>query len=323
MGGNGGGDGLKQSASHLKTEKNAKSGADQPEKNRFGYDESDNGWAGEAQGAEEADLGAPANDVGGDGIGDKKHADDEGDEGKGGEVELKSAEHFFDLLAAPFGGTSAGVSGKMGGKAVEKGRAGGGDFPRGVGAEESFDPIDLAGQAERGLQGGDIGDGEVVVGAKKVGGGLEKKSDTEASLISSRHGEDIVARLKMKPLGEGASEGNGVGFGDEGDSVGGGAEGVLEAVSDKFTIGERVDADEVEKFPRMAWERGDESEGGGDFANGGILAEKREDGFGEAKALAFDGEVRAPSNEVERGTEGAEGGFVDSLNSDDGGDAHG
>jgi hypothetical protein len=35
--------------------------------------------------------------------------------------------------------------------------------------EEGFDAIDLAGEAEGGLYGGDIGDGEVVVRADEVG----------------------------------------------------------------------------------------------------------------------------------------------------------
>ena len=35
--------------------------------------------------------------------------------------------------------------------------------------EEGFDPVDLAREAEGGLYGGDIGDGEVVVRADEVG----------------------------------------------------------------------------------------------------------------------------------------------------------
>jgi hypothetical protein len=35
--------------------------------------------------------------------------------------------------------------------------------------EEGFDPVDLAGEAEGGLDGGDVGDGEVVIRADEVG----------------------------------------------------------------------------------------------------------------------------------------------------------
>ena len=114
----------------------------------------------------------------------------------------------------------------------------------------------------------------------------------------------------MEAIGEGAGEGDGVGFGNEGDGIGRGSKGVLEAVGDKFCIGEGIDADEMDKFAWVGGEGGDEGEGGGDFADGGVAAEKRDKFFGEAKALAFDGEVGSACDEVEGSAEGAEGGFV-------------
>lgn len=80
--------------------------------------------------------------------------------------------------------------------------------------------------------------------------------------------------MKVETLGEGAGKGDGVGFGDKGDGIGGGAEGVFEPIGDEFAIGEGIDADEVKKLSGMIRERGDELEGGGEFANGGIVSEK-------------------------------------------------
>jgi hypothetical protein len=80
--------------------------------------------ASESKGAEKADLGAAADDVGGNGVGDEKHANDKGDEGKGGEVELKGAEHFLNLLAASLGGAGASVGWKLWGDAFDEGGAG-------------------------------------------------------------------------------------------------------------------------------------------------------------------------------------------------------
>jgi hypothetical protein len=70
-------------------------------------------------------------------------------------------------------------------------------------------------------------------------------------------------------------------------------------------------------------EGSDKGECGGDFADGGILAEDGDEFFGETKALALDGEVGSAGDEVERGAKGAESGFVNGLDGDDGGDADG
>ena len=127
----------------------------------------------------------------------------------------------------------------------------------------------------------------------------------------------------MEAIGEGAGESDGVRDRDEGDGIGRGTKGVFEAVGDEFCIGEGIDADEMDKFAWVGGEGGDEGEGGGDFADGGVAAENRNEFFGEAKALAFDREVGSTRDEVEGGAEGAEGGFVDGLDGDDGGDADG
>jgi len=79
----------------------------------------------------------------------------------------------------------------------------------------------------------------------------------------------------------------------------------------------------MDKLARVRGKGSDEGEGGGEFADGGILAEDGNEVLGETKALAFDGEVGSAGDEVERCAKGAEGGFVDGLDGDDGGDADG
>jgi len=189
--------------------------------------------------------------------------------------------------------------------------------------EEGFDPVELAGESEGGLDGGDVGDGEVVIRADEVGRGFEKKSDLEFCLMAGGDGEEGITRLKAETKGEGAGEGDGVGFGDKGDGIGGGAESVFEAIGDEFAVGEGIDADEVKKLSGMIRERSDELEGGGEFANGGIVPEKGNQFFGKTKALAFDSEVGATGDEIERGAKGAEGGFIDRLDGNDGSDTDG
>jgi hypothetical protein len=189
--------------------------------------------------------------------------------------------------------------------------------------EEGFDPVDLAGEGEGGLDGGDVGDGEVVIRADEVGRGFEKKSDLEFCLMAGGDGEEGITRLKVETLGEGAGKGDGVGFGDKGNGIGGGAESVFEAIGDEFAVGEGIDADEVKKLSGMIRERGDELKGGGEFANGGIVSEKGNQFFGKTEALAFDSEVGATGDEIERGAKGAEGGFIDRLDGNDGSDTDG
>ena len=191
---------------------------------------------GESERAEKANFRSAANHVGGDGVSDEKHTDDESDEREGGEVELECAEHFFDFLATAFGGTGSGVGGKMGCEAFEKGGAGSGNFSRGVGAKESFDAVDLTGESEGGLDGGSIGDGEVVIGSKEVGGWFEKEANLEVGLMAGGDSADGVAGLKVETVGERAGEGDGVGFGNEGDGIGRGAKGVFEAIGHEFAV---------------------------------------------------------------------------------------
>ena len=134
---------------------------------------------------------------------------------------------------------------------------------------------------------------------------------------------DGVARLKVEAVCEGAGEGDGVGFGNESDGIGRSAKGVFEAVGDEFCVGERIYANKVNELARVGREGSDKGECGGDFADGGILAENGDEFFGETKALAFYGEVGTTGDEIEGGAEGAESGFVNGLDGDDGGDADG
>ena len=181
----------------------------------------------------------------------------------------------------------------------------------------------MAEETEGGLDGGDIGDGEVVIGSEEVGGGFEKEANLEVGLMTCGDSTEGVAGLKVETVGERAGEGDGVGFGNEGDGIGRGAEGVFEAVGHEFAVREWIDADEMKEFSRVIGKRGDEGECGGDFADGGIVPKERDEFFRETEALAFDCEVGPAGNEVERGTERAEGGFIDGLNRDDGGDPDG
>ena len=131
-----------------------------------------------AQSAEQSQFSPSADDVGGNGIGDEEHADHEGDEGEGGEVELERTEHFFDFTAPAFRRAGPGMGGKLGSQPFEKLLAWSIDFSGGIGSEQDFDAVDLAAEGKRGLDGGDVRDGEVIIGAEKIGGGLEKKTDT-------------------------------------------------------------------------------------------------------------------------------------------------
>jgi hypothetical protein len=108
---------------------------------------------------------------------------------------LECTEHFFHFLSAAFWGAGSGVSGEMGCEAFEKGGAGCSNFSRVIGAEESFDAVDLAGESEGGLHGGDIGDGEVVIGSKEIGGWFEKEANLEVSLMAGGDSAEGVARL--------------------------------------------------------------------------------------------------------------------------------
>jgi hypothetical protein len=173
VGGDSGGDRLEECAGDLEAENNPESRAEKAEEKRFGDEEKDHGVLGESKRTEKADFRSTTNHIGGDGIGDEKHADDECDEGEGGEVELECAKHFFDFLSAAFWGAGSGVGGEVGCEAFEKGGAGCRNFSRGIGAKESFDAVDLARESEGGLNGRDIGDREVVIGSKEVGGGFE------------------------------------------------------------------------------------------------------------------------------------------------------
>lgn len=109
----------------------------------------------------------------------------------------------------------------------------------------------------------------------------------------------------MEAIGERAGDGDGVGFGNESGGIGRSEKGVFEAVGDEFCVGKWVYADEMDKLARVGREGGDEGEGGGEFADSGILAEDGYEFFGEAKALPFDGEVGSAGDEVERGAKGA------------------
>jgi hypothetical protein len=79
----------------------------------------------------------------------------------------------------------------------------------------------------------------------------------------------------------------------------------------------------VEELPGVVRQRGHELDGGGDLADGRVMAQKGDYFFGEAKSLAFDGEVGSAGNEVERGAKGAKSGFIHRLDGDNGGNADG
>jgi len=94
----------------------------------------------------------------------------------------------------------------------------------------------LVGETEGGLDGGDISDGEVVIGSEEVGGGFEKEANLQVGLMTGGDSTEGVAGLKVETVGERAGEGDGVGFGNEGDGIGRGAKGVFEAVRHEFAV---------------------------------------------------------------------------------------
>jgi hypothetical protein len=53
----------------------------------------------------------------------------------------------------------------------------------------------LAEETEGGLDGGDIGDGEVVIGSEEVGGGFEKEANLEVGLMTCGDSTDGVTWL--------------------------------------------------------------------------------------------------------------------------------
>jgi hypothetical protein len=157
---------LEKSAGDLKADKNPDCGTEKAEEKGFCDENKDNGVLGESERAQKADFGSTAYYIGGDGIGNEKHADDQGDQGKGGEIKLECSEHFFDFLATAFGGAGPSVGGEVGFNAFEKGRAGCGNFSRGIGLKKGFDAVDLAEEPKGGLDGGNISDREVIIGSQ-------------------------------------------------------------------------------------------------------------------------------------------------------------
>jgi len=273
VGGDRGSDRLKESAGDLKAENDPDCRTKKAEEKGFRDENKDNGVLGESERAQKADFGSTAYYIGGDGVGDEKHADDESDEREGCKVELKCAEHFFDFLASAFRGTGSGVGGEMGCEPFEKGGAGRGNFSRGIGLKKGFDAVDLAGEPKGGLDGGDISDGEVIIGSQEVGGGFDKKANLEVGLMAGGDSADGVAGLKVETVGKRAGEGDGVGFGNEGDGVGRGAEGVFEAVGHEFAVREGINADEMKEFTWVIGEGGNKRECGSDLADCGIVPE--------------------------------------------------
>ena len=120
--------------------------------------------------------------------------------------------------------------------------------------KQGFDAVDLARESKGGLDGGDIGDGEVIIGSQEVGGRFEKEADPKVGLMAGGDSADQVAGLKVETVCEGAGEGDGVGLGNKGDGVCGGAEGVFEAIGHEFAIREGIDADEMKEFPWVVGE---------------------------------------------------------------------
>jgi hypothetical protein len=139
--------------------------------------------------------------------------------------------------------------------------------------KKGFDAVDLARESKGGLDGGDISDGEVIIGSQEVGGGFDKKANLEVGLMAGGDSADGVAGLKVETVGKRAGEGDGVGFGNEGDGVGGGAEGVFEAVGHEFAVREGINADEMKEFTWVIGEGGNKGECRGNFADGRIVPE--------------------------------------------------
>jgi hypothetical protein len=143
----------------------------------------------------------------------------------------------------------------------------------------------------------------VIVGSQQIGRGFEHETDTKVGLMAGGNGPECISRTNVKAVGKRSGQGDRVRFRDKGDGVGGGAEGVLEAVGYEFLIGKRIHAHEVKEFTGMIRQGGDELDRWGDFPDGGVVPEKKDKFFGEAEALAFDGEIGSAGDEVEGGAE--------------------
>jgi len=143
----------------------------------------------------------------------------------------------------------------------------------------------------------------VIVGSQQIGRGFEHETDTKFGLMAGGNGPECISRTNVKAVGKRSGQGDRVRFRDKGDGVGGGAEGVLEAVGYEFLIGKRIHAHEVKEFTGMIRQGGDELDRWGDFPDGGVVPEKGDKFFGEAEALAFDGEIGSAGDEVEGGAE--------------------
>jgi len=63
----------------------------------------------------------------------------------------------------------------------------------GVGTEEGFNAVDLAAELKAGLNGGDVGQGEVIVGADQVIGGFEQEADAQGSFLATVNGPEGVS----------------------------------------------------------------------------------------------------------------------------------
>lgn len=69
---------MEESAGNLKAENDPDCRTEKAEEKGFGDEKKDNGVLGKPKGAQKADFGSASNHIGGDGVGDEKHADDQG-----------------------------------------------------------------------------------------------------------------------------------------------------------------------------------------------------------------------------------------------------
>ncbi len=252
----------------------------------------------------------PAHHGGGHGVVDEKHADQQRDERKRGEVELERAEHSLDLPVAAVGRLDDNVGGQFGSQA----RADGVEI--GAGPQQRRDAAELAHMKEVFLHVGDVHDGEVLVGAGGIVAEIEDVTDVEG--LGAGLGLDAkrITDLEMQAVGKTVRQGDHPGVAQELDDIGLLPLGVVEFKGAERAVGENIDAEELQVFAGEIGEAGDVLDGG---RGGGDIGIVRDDGIGvfvEAEAVAGNFEFGFARDDVDRGPERFERAVIDDLNAE-------
>jgi len=208
-------------------------------------------------------------------------------------------------------------------EAFQKFAAGSVQLSGGIRTKKSLDAVDLTAETKSSLDGGNIGDGKVIIGTEEIGGGFKKKTDAKVGPMSSGYSAQGVPDFQLKAIREGSGEGDSVGFGNNRDCIGRGAKRVLQPVGHQFVVREGIDTHQMQELARVRGERGYEGDRGSDFPDARVLPKNGDKVFRKPEALPLDGKIGSAGHKVEGGAEGAEGCLINRLDGHDGGHAHG